>query len=147
MRVAACQHHHQLFDIGFAPAEAGWQRQRYGPQAGIDRTEEACGELGTRFGDQRNPIALFEAERQETVGVTKRIFAKLGIGVGPHQRAASVVEIHPTIALGGIIERIAQRRKIGNAPFQPVEGRRIAVKRQGGVDPVVPVEHAANPVQ
>src|SRR4029453_6189251 len=34
-------------------------------------------------------------------------------------------------------------RKIGDAALQPVERRRVAVERQGSIDPVVPVEHAS----
>ena len=69
MRIAAGQHDDQLVDIGFAPAEAGRQRQRHRPQAGIDRAEEAGGEFGAGLGDQREPVALFEAQRDEAAGM------------------------------------------------------------------------------
>ena len=64
-RVAAFELHRELVDIGIAPAEAGRQRQRHRPGAGIDRAEEAGGELGAGLGDQRDAVAGLDAERDE----------------------------------------------------------------------------------
>ena len=92
--IAARQHDDELVDISVAPAEAGRQRQRHGPQPGVDRAEEAGGEFGAGLGDQREPVALGEAERHEAPGMGKRIVAQLGIGIGAHEAPARVVEIH-----------------------------------------------------
>ena len=68
----------ELIDIGFAPAEAGRQRQRHRPGAGIDRAEEAGGEFGAGLGDQRDAVARLDAERDEAAGVGQRVLAQLG---------------------------------------------------------------------
>ena len=60
-RIAALQHHSQLFDIGFAAAEAGWQGKRDGPKTGIDCAEEAGGEFRASLGNERDAIAGLQA--------------------------------------------------------------------------------------
>jgi hypothetical protein len=58
----------------------------------------------------------------------QRVLAQLGIRIGADQRAAGVVEIHAAMALGGIIERVAKRREIGD----PALSRRAsACSRRG----------------
>ena len=117
-RIAARQHDDELVDIGVAPAEAGRQRQRHGPQPGIDRAEEAGGEFGAGFGDQREPVALGEAERHEAARVRQRIVAQLGIGVGAHQRPARVVEIHAAAGRwrhNRALRRASRNRRCGAA--------------------------------
>ena len=120
-RVAALELDRQLVDIGFAPAEAGRQRQRHRPGAGIDRAEEGGGEFGAGFGDQRDPVARLDAQRDEAARVGQCVVAQLGIGIGPRERAAGVVEIEPATALGGIIERFADRREVGEAARLRIE--------------------------
>ena len=68
LRVRARQHHDELFDISVAPAEAGRQRQRHGPQPGIDGAEEAGREFGAGLGDQREAVALGEAHARRSGG-------------------------------------------------------------------------------
>ena len=75
--------------------------------------------------------------------MAERVLAQFGVGIGPDQGAARIVEIHAPMAAGGIVERVTERREIGNAALKPVKRRRVSVERQGSVDPVVPVEHAA----
>ena len=120
-RVAAVELDLQLVDIGFAAAEAGRQRQRHRPRAGIDRAEEAGGEFGPGLGDQRDAVAGLEPERDEAAGVGERILAQLGIRIGARQRSAGVVEIEAAAALRGIIERLAEGREIGDPARQVVE--------------------------
>ena len=63
-RVAALQLDGELVDIGFAPAEAGRQRQRHRPGAGIDRAEEGGGEFRPGLGDQSDAVAGLDPERR-----------------------------------------------------------------------------------
>ncbi len=130
-RIAAIELYGELLDIGFAPAEAGRQRQRHRPGAGIDRAEKAGGEFRAGFRDQGNPIARFQAEGNEAIGVRKRVLAQLGIGVGPGQRAAGIMEIEPARAGRRIIQRLPERFEIGGATGQGVERGRCARGREG----------------
>jgi len=142
LRIAARQHDDQLVDIGVAPAKAGRQRQRHWPQRGIDGAEEAGGKFRPGFRDQCNSVALLESQCKETPSMAKRILAQLGIGIGTHQSAASVVEVHPATALGSIVQRLTKRREISETAGKAVQSGRIAFKCKAGVDPDVPVEHA-----
>ena len=98
-RVGALQLDPELIDIGFAPAEAGRQGQRHRPGAGINRAEEACGELDAGFGNQRDTVAGLDPERDEAARLDQRIVAQLRERIGQGQRAARVMEIEPAPAL------------------------------------------------
>ena len=76
-RVGAVELDLELVDIGVAAAEAGRERQRHRPGAGIDRAEESGGEFGAGLGDQGEPVARLDSERDEAAGVGKRVLAKL----------------------------------------------------------------------
>lgn len=74
------------------------------------------------------------------------VIAKFSIRIGAYQAAAGVMEIHAATTLSGIIQRLAQGRKIRDTAWVAIQRGRIAFKCKAGVDPDVPVEHAAYPV-
>ncbi len=122
-RIGALQLHRELVDIGFAPAEAGRQRQRHRPGAGIDRAKEQRGEVRAGLGHQRQALARTDARLHQPVGRRDRVFPQRGIGIGVGQRAACVVEVQATHAARSIIQRFAQRCEIAHAARQCVFGR------------------------
>ena len=123
-RVATVELDAQLVDIGLRAAEAGRQRQRHRPGTGVDGAEEQRGEFRPGLGDQRDAVLGLHAHRDQAVRLFQRIGAQFGERIGAGQRAARIVEVQPARARGGIIERVAQRREIGETPRQRVFGRR-----------------------
>ena len=114
----------QLLHVGIAAAERCGQRQRHRPRAGIDRAEEQGGEFRAGLGNQRDPVTRRDAGGDQPARRQQRILAQLRERIGPQQCAARIVEIEPTNALRGIIERIAKRFEIGEATRQAVIGWR-----------------------
>ncbi len=142
LRIAAGQHDDQLVDIGFPAAKAGRQRQRHWPEPGVNGAKKAGREFRAGFGDQRKPVALLEAQGEKAAGMTQRILAQFGIGIGTQERGTRVVKIHSTIAFGRIVQRFAQRGEVGDPARLAVQRRRIARRREMAIDRVVAVEHA-----
>ena len=142
-RVAAGEHDLQLLDIGLAAAEAGRQRQRNRPSAGIDRAEESGGEFGAGLGDQRETVAGLEAEGDEAARIGQRVVAQLGIGIGADQRAARIVEIEAAACLARHNRALRQawrNRRCGAAGVSVV-GVAPGGARPGSIAGVA-VEHA-----
>ena len=111
--IAARQLDAKLLDVGIAAAERCRQRQRHRPCAGIDSAEEQGGEFGAGLGDQRDALAGMNAGGDQPARGNQGIVAKLGERIGAHQRATRVVKIEATGAAGGVIERLAKGREIG----------------------------------
>ena len=55
-------------------------------------------------------------ERDEAPCMAQRILAELRIRVGLAQRATSVMEVQPTLALRRIVQGLAKGGEVGNAP-------------------------------
>jgi hypothetical protein len=112
-----------LLDVGIAPAERGRQRQRHRPGAGIDSTEKESRKFGNGLGDKGDPIARLYPAGDEAVSIADRLGAKLGERIGPFQPSARIVEIQAAPARGGIVQRFAEGRKVGEATHTAVIGR------------------------
>ena len=127
LRVAAVELDAQLVDIGLRAAEAGRQRQRHRPRAGIDRAEEQRGEFRRR---SRRPARCDRRARRPRAirrcAIASASSRSSANGIGAGERAARIVEIQPARAARGIIERFAQRGEIGEAARQRVVGRVVA---------------------
>ena len=120
-RIAAAQLRGDLFDIGFAAAKAGRQRQRYRIGASIDSGKECGGKARTGFGDERDTVLRLDAPGDQDARLGVRIGGEGGIGVGVHQIGAGVMEIHALFATGGIVQRLAERTEVGAAIGEIVE--------------------------
>jgi len=72
----------------------------------------------------------------------KRIFAQFGERIGARQLPPRIVEIHAAAPLCRIVERLAQGRKIREAPRERIQSGSGAGRSKVGYDRVVPVEQA-----
>jgi hypothetical protein len=119
-RIARFQLHCDLIDIAVLAAEAGRQRQRHRPCAGVDRAAEQGGELRPGLGDDRHPVARLDPVRDQAAGAVQRVAAQLRVGIGPHQPPAGIVEVQTFFTPRRVIERLAEGSEIGKAPGQAV---------------------------
>src|SRR3546814_7179763 len=69
----------------FRSAEAGRQRQRHRPGAGIDRAEEQRREIRARLRDQGDAVGRADALPDQPIGDRHRVVAQLRIGIAARQ--------------------------------------------------------------
>ncbi len=123
-RIAAAELDDQLTDIAVAPAETGRQRQRHRPGASIDGAEKQRSEFGAGLGDQRDAVAGLHARGDQPIRGGQRVAFQFAIRIRADQLTTRIVEIEPAGAGRRIVERFADRGKIGKAARLGAEGRR-----------------------
>jgi len=119
----AGDHLADLIDVAVLAAEIDGHRHRRRDQSGILAGEKGDDEIGAGFSNDGDALAALELSRHPA-GEVDRPAANFGIGKGERDFAAQIKKRIAGVALGCVIQRIAQSRKTADLNRQRCVGAR-----------------------